>query len=129
MNDNDIIKALDCYVEQTGRKDASCDGCPLEKNFPYCHRECSEDMLHVMWLDLINRQKAEIEALKLINSTYEAETKRVRDIAIKEFAERLKKHLKWRTEYDEGGWDIDLYTVTKEDIDNLVEEMTEGEDA
>jgi Holliday junction resolvase RusA-like endonuclease len=36
--------------------------------------------------------------------------------------------MKIRTEYDEGGWDIDLYTVTKEDIDNLVKEMTEGED-
>lgn len=43
--------------------------------------------------DLIIRQKAEIEALKLINSTYEAETKRVRDIAIKKFSERLKKEL------------------------------------
>ena len=48
--------------------------------------------------------------------------------AIKEFAERLKKCLKKRTEYDEGGWDVDLFTVTEEDIDFLVKEMTEDKD-
>ena len=38
----------------------------------------------------IKRQKAEIEALKLINSTYSAEVSEIRNIAITDFEERLK---------------------------------------
>ena len=47
--------------------------------------------------------------------------------AIKEFAERLKEKRRKLTEYDEGGWDMDVYAVSVDDIDNLVEEMTEEE--
>ena len=68
MKDNDIIKALECSVEHNERKNASCDGCPLEKIFPHCNRECSEDTLDVMCLALINRQKAEIERLETENA-------------------------------------------------------------
>ena len=37
-------------------------------------------------LNLINRQQAEIEELKLINSTYDVKTAHIRETAIKEFA-------------------------------------------
>ena len=45
--------------------------------------------------------------------------------AIREFAELLKQNPRKLTEYDEGGWDCTVYAVTVEDIDNLVNEMTE----
>ena len=67
-------------------------------------------------LDLINRQKAEIEALKLINSTYNAETEEIREIAIKEFAVQLKLEL-YKREVVGGCLDF---------IDQLVKEKTEG---
>lgn len=61
-----------------------------------------------------------------LNAEWEGKYKTAKAEAIKEFAERLKKCLKKRTEYDEGGWDVDLFTVTEEDIDSLVKEMTEA---
>ena len=147
MTDTKIIKALECSVEHNERKNASCDGCPLEKVFPYCNRECSEDTLDVMCLDLINRQKAEIEqkrkflgdsieeikGLKLkvqiqeqeikklqnngIRADWQEYCRKLRNEAIKEFAERFKalleKELSWCECVDE---------ITKP-LDNLVNEM------
>ena len=108
MNDNDIIKALKCCL---GERE-SCRECPA---YNYGSKDCVDEML-LQALDLINRQKAEIEALKLINSTYCAETITIREIAIKEFAVSLKAKRGTRGEL----WDSQ--------IDNLVKEMTEGED-
>lgn len=104
MNANDIIKALKYFIEHNERNNASCDGCILEKHFPYCNRECCEDTLYVVCLDLINRQKAEARAE-----------------AIKEFAEKVKKNQLaiFNTIY--SGLDY------REMIDKLVKEMTEGE--
>lgn len=127
MTDNDIIKALECCVHQ------HCAECKLG-GLTFCI-----DALSKYSLDLINRQKAENERLQHICAELSKENeeqdraiinalhrmKVVRAEAIREFAERLRKHLQKRTEYDEGGWDVDLFTVTEEDIDNLVKEMTE----
>ena len=55
MTDNEIIKALECC------KTGACLSCPKWKN-EYVAGECN-DILHFA-LNLINRQKAEIEALK-----------------------------------------------------------------
>ena len=52
MTDNEIIKALECC------SDTDCDNCPFEEQ---CRRNGS---LSDIALDLINRQKAEIERLK-----------------------------------------------------------------
>lgn len=73
-------------------------------------------------LDLINRQKAELESLKEAYAIYEETTglKWARAEAIKEFAERLKS----RASGVRVGWHE---FVTVEGIDNLVKEMT-GED-
>ena len=59
MNDNDIIKALECCLFAYGKK---CEECPYEKHKPFlsstqfCTYSLKKDIL-----DLINRQKAEIK--------------------------------------------------------------------
>mgnify|MGYP003520110880 CR=1 FL=1 len=58
MTDNEIIKAAECCVFGE-----SCEGCPLE------FKDCANIDVSKLTLDLINRQKAEIERLNdnLIN--------------------------------------------------------------
>ena len=93
MTDNEIIKALECC----GCDNYQCDNCP------YAYKTCT---VYKDSIDLINRQKAEIERLReetaeLIDDRYatqllchlikkEDDTRNVRSDAIKEFAERLK---------------------------------------
>lgn len=62
MTDNEIIKALECCTKSDTNENY-CDPCPYlhEK---YCAAKISKDAL-----DLINRQKAEIEMLKWSKST------------------------------------------------------------
>ena len=116
MNDNDIIKALECCSSEKN----SCTECPIDA-LGYC--ECMTPM-SINCLNLINRLKAEIEELKEAYAVYEETTglKWVRAEAIKEFAERVKDIV------DEPalirGRVIDIIIDT---IDNLVKEMT-GED-
>ena len=134
MTDNDIIKALDILDkfeffggQRAGRLlwfDKPAD--IQEKDIDGFNRDI--DFLKAF----IDRQKAEIEALELINSTYEVETKRVRDIAIKEVVEKIKGIDLYQCieEYYENA-EI-CYEVRQdwfcEQIDNLVKEKTEGED-
>lgn len=109
MTDNDIIKALECcmYVSD------SCFECPFY-NMLNCALRLKKSALA-----LIKRQKAEIEALKLINSTYCAETKTIRDIAFREFAESVKNN---RRAILNAIYDRTEYSNI---VDNLVKEMTE----
>lgn len=120
MKDNEIIKALESEIHLVEYVDGfSANNVSLErlKNA----------------LDLINRQKAEIEKLKTdfqIEASDKLE-KEIRAEAIKGFAERLKNHLrqqpKWCINrerhrnvgfsYDEVFWGID----------HILKEMTEGE--
>ena len=58
MTDNEIIKALECCIKSDSRDD--CMKCPLGKLF---YQECSRDLMKDA-LDLINRQKAELDDLK-----------------------------------------------------------------
>ena len=102
MTDNDIIKALECCSKIT----FSCDGCPL-KHLKYS--ECYELVIRST-LDLINRQKAEIEKceniIRLADKTIEKQSAEIKRLeqenfdrsltvetwkveAVKEFAERL----------------------------------------
>ena len=53
MTDNDIIKALECC-----RKHNSCDGCPMHT------MNCTARVPMAFAVDLINRQKAEIDSLR-----------------------------------------------------------------
>lgn len=130
MTDDEIIKALASCHEYS-----DCWDCKYGK-FRTGNGLCI-DILHREAADLLNRQKAEIKKLIKgnqilsrnadtafqdgLNEAQELYTeqikKEVRTETIKEFAERLKESLEWRTE------PIDEY-----DIDNLVKEMTEGKE-
>ena len=140
MTDNEIIKALECCL--SGKDyDTACMKCPIE---PICE---SDDILLKYALDLINRQKAEIERLKKKANTpfakvtfdenklkeivsdvaknIEFNLNSVKSEAIKEFAERLKEKLdncRMVHDYIYTGYDTRDIRYC---IDNLVKEMTE----
>jgi cell division septum initiation protein DivIVA len=127
MTDAEIIKALECCIPSYHKK---CDNCAYSKNKSHglSVRVCSEDMRQDA-LDLINRQKAEIERLE---TEYESVYEQARaDIlgnmadggtschwcieqhkaeAIKEFAKKVKEL------FADGDEVID-------EIDNIVKEM------
>lgn len=97
MTDNEIIKAMQCVIGNG----VSCSECEYQKAlpFPSCRRMCAENAL-----DLINRQKTEIEELRERISYLEKsidcsrkeynrllqKLQQAKSEAIKEFAERLK---------------------------------------
>ena len=119
MTDNDIIKALECC----GCDNYQCDKCP------YAYKTCT---VYKDSLDLINRQKAEIERLRECpKCVYEYDGEmtefcvkapcpnyktadEIRSEAIKEFAERLKE-----TKFKHGN----DFMVYADSIDTLVKEM------
>ena len=136
MTDNEIIKALECCFTR-GFDESTCYECP----FYTATAKCTED-LRDSALDLINRQAAENERLKAENKSirycYE-QAKSYNDTlaesceknckhfnmttraeALKEFAERVKKHSFVDNLSLEG-----KETVYVDDIDKLVKEMTE----
>ena len=93
------------------------------RRLKFCE-DCSAN-INVEILDLINRQKAEIERLKKELTEYKLRLKmsectvdETKSEAIKEFAERLKEKLQWDVEFEN-------MIVFENDIDNLVKEMTE----
>ena len=114
MTDNKIIKALECC------KKNDCDNCP--NGFGNCYAN-----LAGYALDLINRQRVEIE--KLANkcddcagcTQWECDCSLIKDELVKEFANRLKAML---TPYPEVPF---CEMVGSLDIDALVKEITEGE--
>ena len=106
MTDNEIVKTLECCAED------KCRECPLLND------DCGEVILCKNALDLINRQKAEIERLEkdrasLIEHLKKSrkQTKTAKAEAIKEFAERVKVVVKFN------------YIVWDEQIDYIVKEM------
>ena len=116
MNDADIIKALECL--RNG--EILCKECAY-KEIPY---PACKALVAGHALNLIKRQKAEIERLQKYNT--EVAYKHYND-GIKEFAERLKESA---FECDVSfGFGREHYTkaVTVIEIDNLVKEMTEVE--
>ncbi len=112
MNDNDIIKALECCKNSTSEEICK-EKCPYhrEKHWYKCMGIMLGDAL-----SLINRQKAEIERLKAEKDNLIKTYKECMTEAIKEFAERLKVKGFADKETGEG-------IVCVEDIDNLVKEM------
>ena len=91
MTDNEIIKALECCIAESG---SGCSECPYTHYYEGCRIRRNNDCI-----DLINLQKAEIERLK----EYETALKKgcalsrcinkgfVQDEAYKEFAEMAKE--------------------------------------
>ena len=145
MESNDIKKALECCL---------CDNseCLQCQNKELCRIECDE--LATKTIDLINRQRTEIERLKQRNAVCEAANRcivwqrdrRDREIeelhsqiaglniykskikaeAVKEFVEKLKKnmHNKFKA-LDEYEFEY----ITERDIDNLAKEMVGDDNA
>ena len=131
FTDEEITKAVECCSDPC----AICDECPL-----YCvGANCPSFELHRYALDLINRQKAEIERLKECpKCVYEYDdevmeycvqgpcpnfktVEQIKAEAYKEFAERLKN--KWFDErYDSPDVDFDDF------IDNLLKERVGKEE-
>ena len=112
--DKDIISSLE--VIATTR---NCNECKIRSGrWGTCN--CSETTANAA-LDLINRQKAEIERLRgstIVNNIMESQRikREAKAEAVKEFAERLKAIA------SQGFWEADSY-VGAEQIDNLVKEM------
>lgn len=123
MTDNEIIKALEgCGNWES---DKTCDECPANTyGFGCAHKMAKHS------LDLINRQKAEIEKLKaesqMADGYADALVERTKSEAIKEFTERLTdricENVNRSLDNPDGNnyYPIDVY----KDIDNLVKEMT-----
>ena len=118
MTTEELVKALECCKHNAG----NCpDHCPLRYDV-----ECTNTIASNA-LDLINRQKAEIEELREIVFMDRTEAiKRLKAEAVKEFAERLKEECGNVARMEFGGFTY--FCVGFEFFDNLVKEFTEGED-
>ena len=118
MTDNEIIKAMQCVIGN----DVNCSECTYQKvlPFPSCRMMCAKNAL-----DLINRQKSEIERVekelmkcKLEKELLHKTINQIKSEAIKWFAEKLK--MECYATYDEV-----LPSLFADIIDKLVKEMTE----
>ena len=114
MTDAEIIKALECIAS---KENVLCDSCPNKKfHLLECHRQGAKNAL-----DLINRQKAEIERLKKGWKADVIETENTKAEAVKEFAERLKEEACGNDLYDRSGRPVKAVTIA--DVDNVKKEM------
>ncbi|MBE7053456.1 MAG: hypothetical protein E7391_04185 [Ruminococcaceae bacterium] len=130
MKDNEIIKALECC------RDCKCKECPCyNKETGGCKEIDEQDIL-----DLINREKEEIERLQSDNVKLHTIIPKMlveaKFEAIKEFAERLKEKVeKVRLKYqrlckEQGEKEDEVMNIhfkgIEKLIDNLVKEMELG---
>lgn len=83
MTDNEIVKALECCLQEYG----NCDDCPYKEY--QCVSEKDGNIFYKDILDLINRQKAEIERYKGVISILENDVKVASIEAVKGFAHFL----------------------------------------
>ena len=112
MTDNEIVKALECLSSWSFK---NCKGCPLEEEYP----NCAEYVTYPA-VELINRQKAEIERLKKARDGWRdtayheaSNAENLSNKAIKDFAERLK------AKFDQYGVGYYPYAL----VDDVLEEM------
>lgn len=126
MTDKDIIKALEICRNENGM----CSDCPYSDDYTNCNTRIAKDVL-----DLINRQKAEIEKLKALaengasaidtNNRLVQKFAEIKTEAIKEFGKRLKSRINdsvfnyWNN--NTGGYY--LAEDVPAEIDNLIDEM------
>jgi hypothetical protein len=119
FTDEEVIKALECC-----KRGYCIEGkCPLLDWNDYDDISRCTGTLATIALDLINRQKAEIDRFAGIGKMYSE----VRAEAIKEFAERLTNRIMDKLDASDNAPDGDFYFITDvyTDIDDLVKEMTE----
>ena len=110
MTDNEIIKALECCTSY------DCEHCKYEPPIlvPKSSLACNDALMKDA-LDLINRQRAEIEEKSNKLREIMPIVAELKTEAVKEFAERLKAE-KWKHKnFGE--------LVCVEDIDSLLKEM------
>ena len=116
MTDKEVIKALELCANLE-----ECKDCPMANMQKYDTDTC-EHQIMLYALDLINRQKAEIERLNkevdrlsqcvMYHDGYIVD-------AIKEFAERLKE----KSKQGKGYLGNVYHSVNVAEIDNLLKEM------
>ncbi len=130
MTDNEIIKALECCTK-LGCSDNETKECPLK---PY--EDCSR-RLAINSLILINRQKAEIENYKhldtILHTAIDILAANIKSEAIREFAENLKSLVN-RKNYlladIYNSKDFGMFTIGFEQaIDEIVTQMTGDKNA
>lgn len=113
MTDEKNIKALEDYIK--------------ENEFEYFHSNMmNEYPLIKKSLDIINRQKSEIERLKgstIVNNIMESQRikREAKAEAYKEFADMVKKNIKEVWNYDNGTCSCVL--VLTKDIDKILKEI------
>lgn len=117
--DEEIIKAL----EYCNADISKCDRCVLQRD---CESNPFYSAVAEHALDLINRQKAEIERLKgstIVNSIVERQRikREAKTEAYKEFADMVKKNIKEVWNYNNGTCSCVL--ILTKDIDNFLKEM------
>lgn len=143
MTDKEIIQALECCSEE------NCNNCTQRNNKHDYVPDCKQSMLEV-WLDLIERQQAEIERMNKENKILEyrsdvflfnykrmaneiaeltVEKKVVENNAIRQFAEKLITNIKEHYKRTAHGYNIAGWNYSVSDIEafvhNLVKEMEE----
>ena len=115
MTDNEIIKALECC------RDCKCKECPCYKNIEGEMRCIEIDEEEI--LDLINRQKAEIEKLKAENEVMKTNCNSMYvsmpNMAKAERTEAIKEFAHFVIDKSRNG------VIYASDIPDLVKEMTE----
>ena len=124
MTDNEIIKALELCANLE-----ECKDCPMANMQKYDTDVC-EHQIMLYALDLINRQKAEIERLTaerdamhqdvITAEEYAWQCKTAKVEAIKEFAERVEPLKKFRSCMVDSVYEL---SVTMREIDDILKEM------
>lgn len=117
--DEEIIKALEyCNADRN-----ECDKCVLKRK---CESNPFYSAVAEHALELINRQKSEIERLKgstIVNNIMESQRikREAKAEAYKEFADMVKKNIKEVWNYDNGTCSCVL--VLTKDIDKILKEI------
>ena len=115
MTDNEIIKALECLSgNSTENGETECAQCCF--NSAYCVMDAAENAL-----DLINRQKAEIDRMKKNEKLIPEAIKSSKSDAIKEFAEMLKEWVN-----NPKNFNAAERTFILQGIDKILKDMLEG---
>ena len=124
MTDNEIIKALECCNGWDGR----CLNCPLNREGTNC-----KEKLNSYALDLVNRQKEEIDRLNIESETLVIQLKvayeqihklnMAKSEAIKECLAKVKNYIKTHCNpYGKPDFDYDTSIKILNFIDNILKE-------
>lgn len=125
LTDKDIISSLEVIATT-----CNCNECKIRSGkWGTCN--CSETTANAA-LDLINRQKSEIERLRgstIVNNIMESQRikREAKTEAYKEFAEKLKLHSYIMSDESQTGIINRYSVVTVNQIDNILKELVGNE--